>query len=318
MQRRHFLKSAAAAALASSQASTRRVAFAAEKSKGPTRVIDTHTHFYDPARPKGVPWPPKKTALYRTVLPKDFLAVAGPLGIRETVVVEASEWVEDNQWVLDLAETNPSIVGLVGNLNPRDPDFKTNLLRLSKNPLFRGLRWRSNLVSLDGDIKPLIAGAKDMVDADLELDFNGPCTLLPVVNKLAQAVPDLRLVINHVGQSGDPKSLHPKWKDAVAKIAKSPNVSMKVSGLLEQVRGEAGKSPTDTEYYLPVLDHLWDHFGEDRLIFGSNWPVSDRGAPYEAFYKVVSEYFGEKGIEATEKYFWKNSLATYRWIERQP
>ena len=91
---------------------------------------------------------------------------------------------------------------------------------------------------------------------------------------------------------------------------------MKVSGFPSKLPGEAGKSPTDTEYYLPVLDHLWDQFGEDRLIYGSNWPVSDRGAPYEAQYKIVHEYFSGKGHEVAEKYFWKNSLAAYRWIER--
>ena len=109
MKRRHFIQAAAATALASSQSSV----FAAGTESKPTRVIDTHTHFYDPTRPQGVPWPPnKESPFYRTVLPKDFLDVASPLGVRETVVVEASEWVEDNQWILDLAKTNPSIVGL--------------------------------------------------------------------------------------------------------------------------------------------------------------------------------------------------------------
>jgi L-fuconolactonase len=312
MRRRKFIQAAAAAAMASSQP----VSFAVDDATIPTRVIDTHTHFYDPTRPQGVPWPGQNTPLYRTVLPKDFLEVAGPLGIRETVVVEASVWVEDNQWILDLAETNPSIVGFVGNLSPRDSDFKSNLLRFSKNPLFRGLRWRSDLVSLDSDLDPVTEAAKMLAELNLELDVNGACTTLPSVNRLAQAVPDLRIVINHVAQSGDPQSIHPQWKDNVAEIALRPDVFMKVSGLPEQVLGEAGKSPTDTEYYLPVLDHLWDHFGEDRLIYGSNWPVSDRGAPYEALYKIVHEYFSGKGHEAAEKYFWKNSLAAYRWKER--
>ena len=200
----------------------------------PTRVIDTHTHFYDPDATSGRSLATRKTPLYRTVLPADFLAVAGPLGIRETVVVEASEWVEDNQWVLDLAETNPSIVGLVGNLNPRDPDFKSHLRRFSKNPLFRGLRWRSDLVPLDGDMDPVILAAKSLADLDLELDLLGPCTTLPLVNRLAEAVPKLRMVINHVAQSGDPKSMHSQWKDNVAQIAKRPNVYDEGLGLPEQ------------------------------------------------------------------------------------
>ena len=77
-----------------------------------------------------------------------------------------------------------------------------------------------------------------------------------------------------------------------------------------------GQAPRDTSYYLPVLDHLWECFGEDRLIYGSNWPVSDKGGPYDLVFKIVSDYFTGKGREACEKYFWKNSLAAYRWKDR--
>lgn len=68
-------------------------------------LIDTHVHFYDPARPEGVPWPAQDNALlYRTVLPDEWERLVAPLGTGGTTVVEASEWVADNQWLLDLAE----------------------------------------------------------------------------------------------------------------------------------------------------------------------------------------------------------------------
>src|SRR5262245_18853787 len=79
-------------------------------------LIDTHTHFYDPGRPQGVPWPSKDDKLlYRPVFPKDYLALPVPRPVTGTVVVEASPWLEDNQWVLDLAVREPFIVGFVGN-----------------------------------------------------------------------------------------------------------------------------------------------------------------------------------------------------------
>ena len=65
------------------------------------QVIDTHTHFYDPSRTQGVPWPNKDDDfLYRTVLPNEYKAMTMPLGVRGTVVVEASKWFEDNLWIL--------------------------------------------------------------------------------------------------------------------------------------------------------------------------------------------------------------------------
>jgi L-fuconolactonase len=276
-----------------------------------SRVIDTHTHFYDPTRPQGVPWPPKNSTLHRPVYPKDWLAVAAPHGVRETIVVEASQWVEDNQWVLDLAKTEKSIIGLVGNLDPRDAAFAENLKRFAGNPLFRGIRWRGDLVKVDAADDTVLKAAKLLADHDLELDVNGPPAVLSHAVALAKQIPALRIVINHLGGSGDPKDLRPEWKENVKTAAAQKNVFMKVSALVEQVKGAEGKAPTDTAYYLPVLDHLWECFGEDRVIYGSNWPVSDRGASYDVVFKIVSEYFGAKSAEAAEKYFWKNALIAY-------
>jgi len=317
MKRRDWMKTAAVTAVVGRTVNPFSLpAYAADDSVVPSRVVDTHTHFYDPSRPQGVPWPGKDTPLYRTVLPTDWHAVAGPVGVKQTIVVEASPWVEDNQWILDIAESEQSIVGLVGNLDPRDGDFSKHLLRFAKNPIFRGIRWRSDLVPIDRDREVLVRAANELKDLDLELDLNGPCQALPLANRLASEVPDLRIVINHLGGSGDPQSIHADWHANIREIASRPNVFMKVSALPEQVRCEPGQAPADTQYYLPILDHLWKCFGEDRLIYGSNWPVSDRGAPYGVVYKIVGEYFADKGQAATEKYFWQNAKAAYRWTER--
>lgn len=282
-----------------------------------TRIIDCHTHFYDPSRPGGVPWPAKGSSLFRTVLPADWLAVASPHGVGETVVVEASPLLEDNQWILDLAAKEKSIVGFVGNLDLADPDFGKHVKRFAKNPIFRGIRARGALARFADSEKQMLLSARALAEHGLELDLNGSPDQLPHAAKIARAAPGLRIVINHLGQSGDPQNLKPGWKDNIKAIAVEKNVFMKVSALVEQLRGEPGQAPRDTGYYLPVLDHLWECFGEDRLIFGSNWPVSDRGAPYEVVFKIVSEFFTAKGRDACEKYFWKNSLAAYRWIERK-
>ncbi len=303
MNRRDFITGTSAIAVASACGS------------GPpaTRIIDTHTHFYDPTRPQGVPWPGKGTKLFRAVLPKDWLALASPHGVKETVVVEASPWVEDNQWILDLAVTEKSIIGFVGNLDPKDAKFAEHLSRFAKNPIFRGIRWRGDLVKVDAGDDTVLKAAKLLADHGLELDLNGQPAMLPHAAKLAKEIPSLRIVINHLGASGDPQNLRPEWKENIRVAAAQKNVFMKVSALVEQVKSAEGQAPRDTSYYEPVLDHLWGTFGEDRVIYGSNWPVSDKGAPYDVVFKVVSEYFTAKGKEAAEKYFWRNSKAAYRW-----
>ena len=92
-------------------------------------MIDTHIHLYDPTRPQGVPWPAKTDALlYKPTLPETYADTVRPLGITGAVVVEASAWVEDNQWVLDLAKDHRVIVGLVGHLEPGADAFASLVL----------------------------------------------------------------------------------------------------------------------------------------------------------------------------------------------
>lgn len=308
--RRRWIKAGAAAAAACFLP-------AVEAASVASRIIDAHTHFYDPTRPQGVPWPPwDSKALYRKVMPEEWKALARPHGIRETVVVEASPWLEDNQWVLDLSAGDKGIVAFCGNLDPNDPRFPAHLKRFAANQTFRGVRWRSDLVRIDENPDAVRAAAALLADYGLQLDWNGPPALLPHLAKLAADVPDLRIVIDHGGGCGDPRNPVPGWKEALRLAASRDNVFVKVSGLVEQAPGPEGRAPRDTGYYLPVLDHLWECFGEDRLVYGSNWPVSDRGAPYDVVLKIVSDYFRDKGPAAAEKYFWRNALSAYRLKDR--
>jgi L-fuconolactonase len=96
-------------------------------------------------------------------------------------------------------------------------------------------------------------------------------------------------------------------------LEKRPQVYVKVSEVLRRVDGRV---PLDVDFYRRRLDQLWEIFGEDRLLYGSDWPNSDRWAEYPEVLRLVREYFIAKGQPAAEKYFWKNSVAAYRWIKR--
>lgn len=306
MNRRAFLTSAGAAA------ATALVPRARAATPGYFPAIDTHTHFYDPTRPQGTPWPPKtEPVLYRPRYPADFRAQATPHRVVGTVVVEASEWVEDNQWILALAKNDESIVGFVGHLVPGKPEFAQNLARFAANPLFRGLRMRGSYVKDLTDAAAL-ADLKRVADRDLSIDTVGGAASLPVTLALARQFPSLRLVIDHVpfqDWDKDPAAMRPHF----AEVAKQPNIFAKISNVVRRVDG---KIIDDPAHYRPALDTLLDLFGPDRVFFGSNWPVSDRIAPYATLHRVVAEYFASKGAVVAEKYFWRNSHAAYRWIRR--
>ncbi len=101
---------------------TSALTFDALAATSPVPIIDTHIHLFDPTRPQGVPWPPKDNPiLYKSALPARYAGIAKPLGVVGAIEIEASPWLEDNQWVLDLAAKNPIIVGTVGDLEPGTP-----------------------------------------------------------------------------------------------------------------------------------------------------------------------------------------------------
>jgi L-fuconolactonase len=235
-------------------------------------------------------------------------------GVTGTIVVEASERIEDNQWILDLAAKDPFIVGFSGNLQPGSPDFVRNLDRFAANPLFRGIRPRGAKIKDQND-PGFFRDLERLAEKDLELDLLIVPDGLPAAAAVAGRVPSLRIVINHVANvhiTG--KAPDPKWIVGMERAAEHPNVYVKVSGLASATRQIP--APTDVAFYAPTLDVLWKAFGEDRLIYGSDWPVCSRFAEYPTVLRVVKTYFGVRGETAVEKYFWKNAKAAYKWLTR--
>ena len=127
---------------------------------------------------------------------------------------------------------------------------------------------------------------------------------------LAAAIPDLRLVVDHVlGYNIDGETPPAEWQAAVRKLAKNPNVHCKVSGLYQRCVIQPAKK--DADHYRSLLDILWKEFGPQRLIYGSNWPCTKKSGDYRSFVKLVNDYFSDKGKDACENYFWKNAVRVY-------
>ena len=283
-------------------------ALARTQAAAPSRIIDTHIHLYDPTRPQGVPWPPKDDALlYRRTLPADFTAATQGLGVTGAVVIESNALFEDNQWVLDLAAGNPLIVAFVGHLDPGNPSFPQHLARFAKNRLFRGIRLTGRAIASGLPQPAFVAGLQQLADRDLQIDAIGDHTMFSDLIALSDRAPRLRIVIDHL-----PFELG-NHETAFRDLASRPQVYAKVSGVL---RRDGDRTPLELSLYRDSLDRLWETFGRDRLLYGSNWPVSNRFAPYPSVLRIVREYFTGKGAEASERYFWKNSLAAYKWTHQ--
>jgi L-fuconolactonase len=282
-------------------------------------IIDTHIHLFDQTRPQGAPYV-GNAGNTEPALPSTYRNLA-PLGVVGAIEIEASPWIEDNLWVLEVEATDSIMVGAIGNLQPDKPEFAEYLDRYHKNPLFLGIRY-GNIwgYSLGNQVSNpvFIEGLKLLQQADLVLDTANPDPdLIQTVIRVTDMVPGLRVVIDHVPAML--RQLDANGRAAVdgnlRELAKRPQVYIKVSSVL--IVDAGGNPVTDPAVYKPNLDYLFQTFGEDRLIFGSDWPNSIAAVNLTTIVRIVQDYFFAKSSAVAEKYFWKNSLAAYKWVRRE-
>jgi L-fuconolactonase len=307
--RRQFIETSAAAAVAGM--------VGAQVPSIP--IIDCHIHLFDQTRPQGAPYSGGRGNTEPS-LPSRYRKLAAPLGIVGAIAIEASPWIEDNLWLLEVEESDRIMVGAVGNLQPEKPDFKEYLERYHKNKLFLGIRygnlWGYNLVNEVTNAQ-FIEGLKLLAQAGLVLNVTTPRPdMIEAIIKVTDKVPDLRVVVDHVPamfRRATDSSARAGVEASLRELAKRNQVYIKVSEVMQLVND---KPSLDAAAYKPTLDFLFDAFGENRLIFGSDWPNGSALGNLPAIVNIVKDYFEAKGHAVAEKYFWKNSAAAYKWVHR--
>lgn len=290
-------------------------------------IIDSHIHMFDRNKPGGSFYP--RTAdpvLGDSALPARFRPLAAAHNIVGAIVVEASPWLEENQWILDQSQADSIIVGHIGFLSPGVPGFAANLGRFAKNRLFRGIRYGNRENRPGGNVRDAIETTtfvddlERLSDAGLSLELNpvqsagdtsgnDARTLLRVRDR----VPSLPLIVPHLARFQPPRERQADHLAALRELGQRPSVWMKLSGIVRKVDGQ---TVTDLTRYKDWLDQLWDAFGEDRVIFGSDWPNSLQSGSFDDVMKVARAYVDAKGPRAAEKVYWRNSVAAYRWVKR--
>jgi L-fuconolactonase len=284
-------------------------------------VIDAHIHLFDPTRPGGVPWPTKKDpVLFRPALPPRYVELSRKHGVVGAIAIEASSLASDNDWLLKVVADNPVMVGMIGDLIPGSPSYMADLERLHKNPLFLGIRygnlWDRDL-SVDLDKPGFADGLKALARAGLVFESANPDgKLIGAILKVSERVPDLRIVIDHLPNAKVPTEAmeRKQYFEHLHALARNPRVFVKLSEIPLVVNG---KLVTDPSAYRDNLDAIWGTFGEDHILFGSDWPNSDSVAPMDDTFTIVRRYISGKSVGAAEKYFWKNSIVAYRWHARR-
>lgn len=282
-------------------------------------VIDTHIHLFDGTRPLGAEYmgSPAYRAISKTSLPSMYSRQARAAGIVGAMVVESSSWIDENLWYLEMCRTDPIMMGACGTLDTGLPIFGKYLEHFHQDPLFCAIRARI-FPFFDQDngkviLKPgHVSNLKLLAEADLTLDTANPSMGLMRANVLlAEAIPDLRIIMDHL-PSFDPTPENQKAYEAVVRdMAERPNIFVKLTEVYHP-RLSDGVVVRDYETLRARLEFLFDAFGEDRVLFGSDYPNSYGVATIAEEVGLMKRFFSTKSKESADKYFWKNAMRIYK------
>jgi predicted TIM-barrel fold metal-dependent hydrolase len=313
LSRRAFVTSAVAAATVAAAGG----ALAQSPSVDEIPIIDAHIHLFDGTLSLGAGYmgSPAYRAISKTSLPSMYSPQARPVGIIGAVVVESSSWIDDNLWYLQQCRTDPIMMGVSGSLNPGQSDFGRYVTHFSKDPKFRAIRSSRFYDAVNGKVTlkaDQVANLKLLAEADLALDTANPTMDLMQANvQLADAIPNLRIIMDHL-PSFDPTPGNQQAYEAVVKgMADRPNIFVKLTEVYHP-RLTDNVIVRDYEPLRTRLDYLFGAFGEDRVMFGTDYPNSYGVATIAEEVGLMKRFFSTKSRETAEKYFWKNALRIYK------
>jgi L-fuconolactonase len=260
-------------------------------------LIDAHQHFWRIGE-HGHEWPtPDLQAIHRDFEPQDWAAVAAPHGIEGSILVQAQPNDEEIEWLLSLAEADPSIKGVVGWANLKSAGAGRRIADLAGRPKLKGLRpMLQNLPDDDWIADPALDPAIDaMIAHNLRFDALVFTRHLPHLRAFARRWPDLPIVVDHGAKPPIADGELDPWCREIARLGELPNVMCKLSGLLtEMAPGQ------QRDALVPYVRHLTDIFGPDRLMWGSDWPVLLLAGGYDEWFRLAGDLsgFNASGLES--------------------
>jgi L-fuconolactonase len=276
-------------------------------------IVDAHVHLYDPDVVR-YGWMRGKPALAGLHGLAELDAARGAVEVQGVVWIEVGADPGQHQgearWIARLAAADPRIAGMVAHAPlERGAAAAAEIERLLEHGKLRGIR---RLLQDEPDdafcLRPaFIEGVRLLARHDLAFDICVYHRQLAGALELARRCPEIRFVLDHIGKPGIRDALIEPWRAQITELAALPNVWCKISGLIT----EAGRDWTRAKLR-PYLDHALEAFGFGRVMFGSDWPVSEQTHRYEEWVGIVDQALGAASEDERRRLFCDNAIAFYR------
>lgn len=250
--------------------------------------IDAHQHYWK-YNERDYGWmPDKMSAIRRDFLPENLAKEQAKIGFDGAVAVQARQRIEETRWLLELAELNENVRGVVGWVDLCSENLEYEIERFSERPKLVGVR---HVVHDEPDeefmLRPaFLRGLAKLSAHNLAYDLLLFPKHLPVAEKVVRQFPDLKFVLDHISKPFIKDGAHSPWDQDLKTLAGYRNVTVKLSGMVT----EADWKDWGKDDFRPYLDTVLEAFGPERCMIGSDWPVCLVAGEYEAVMNIVIDY----------------------------
>jgi len=272
--------------------------------------IDAHQHFWR-YNAEEYDWiDDSMSALRRDFLPEDLEAELEAAGFDACIAVQARQTLEETRWLLELADQNPFIAGVVGWVDLRAESVREQLATFATNPKLLGVR---HIVQAEPDdhflLRPnFLRGIAALQEFNLTYDILIFPRHLPVAVEFVQRFPEQRFVLDHLAKPFIKAQTVEPWASQLRELAKNPNVFCKLSGMVTEADWKNWKA----EHFRPYLETAFEAFGPDRLMIGSDWPVCKVAGPYNQVMSLLIDFLDQHPPGAREKILGGNAQRFWR------
>ncbi|HEX4713630.1 MAG TPA: amidohydrolase family protein [Ktedonobacteraceae bacterium] len=277
-------------------------------------IVDSHVHLWDPTH-FSMPWLADIPLLNRPYGLRDYEQGTKDLPIAALVSVEAAvepaEALLEARWLDSLAQNEPRLQAIVAAAPlEQGPAVRAHLESLvALSPRIKGVRRNLQDESLDFCLQPtFLHGVQMLAEYSLSFDLCITHQQLPGVTELVRQCPDTAFVLDHIGKPDIKHSqLHP-WRTYLKELAALPNVQCKVSGMVTEADHRFWKVAD----LAPFVQTVFENFGEDRVMFGGDWPVISLASAYHRWHEALGELTSHLSLVAQRKFWGDNARRFYR------
>jgi L-fuconolactonase len=277
-------------------------------------IVDSHVHLYDVERFR-YRWLEGVPQLKRTHLLGHFDAARGPIAVDKIVFAEVAVdpgfHIEEAAFIQELADKDHRLNGSVAHAPlERGPEVEKDLVALKKYPSVKGIR---RLIEVERNpafcLDPAFIGALKLLPKyGLSFDICVKHWALVYAIELVKRCPEVNFILDHIGKPDIKNNLREPWWGQIRELAQLPNVVCKVSGVIT----EADHRNWHKDQVKPYVAHVIECFGFDRVLYGSDWTVSDLTHAYPVWVEILDEVVAGVAVADVRKLYRDNAIRTYR------